>query len=108
MSNIFIEKFDKNLLFNFLNKISNKFEDNYVINKASYKKSLINNEILNFYNSIEKYYNKSKKYYLTRPMNYNHFITIIRQIIKFLEIPYFYKKSFLNSKYEILYYIKYN
>ena len=108
MSNIFIEKFDKNVLFNFLNKISNKLEDNYLINKASYKKALINNEILNFYNSIEKYYNKSKKYYLTRPMNYNYFITIIRQIIKFLEIPFLKKKSFLNSQYEILYYIKYN
>jgi len=108
MSNIFKKNISKNLLIDFLDKICRKENNYYIIDKYCYKKSLINNEIYNFYNSIEEYYHKSKTFYIKRDKTYNNFITIIRQICKLIGILFKKNIKFFNSNYEIIYYIKDN
>ena len=54
-----------------------------VIDKASYKKGILTGKIQEFIEKCKPYYHTSKRlFYLEKPIRYNSFITIIRQIIK--------------------------
>lgn len=106
--NIFNQDFSNNILYNFLNIFcSNNIENNYyIIDNTCYKKSLYNNNIIDFLNTLKPYYKKQKIFYLERELNYNNLITIIRHICKFKNIPYRNTIKYDKSKYEIIYYIK--
>tara|TARA_B100000989_G_scaffold298584_1_gene288583 strand:- start:1078 stop:1413 length:336 start_codon:yes stop_codon:yes gene_type:complete len=106
--NIFIQDFSNNILYDFLNKFCINENNYFVINNAMYKKCIFNNniDINNFINTIKYYYKKQKLYYLEREINYNNFLTIIRQICKYKNIPYRSIIKYDKSKYEIIYYIK--
>lgn len=107
MSQIFQKPIPAELLFNFLEPYCDKTENNYLLfSKVAFKKmKLKENSIQNFYDSIRKYYYNSKQYYLERDKTYKNLITIIRQICKYLHVPYTSKILYFKSTYEIRYYI---
>ena len=104
-SQIFKNTIPINLLTDLLEKICVKEKNKYIIDPISFKKAQINNLIQPFCKDIESYYQSSKKYYITRNLNYNKFITIIRHICKSLNILYISQIKYINSNYTINYYI---
>lgn len=112
--NTFIKDFSDNLLFDFLNNECNIENDYFILNYNVYKKCYFNNNntnntnnnIIKFVNSIKPYYKKQKLNYIERELNYNNFLTIIRHICKYKNIPYRSIIKYDKSKYEIIYYIK--
>ena len=82
------------LLKDILNKIcmidSNNESDisQIVITKALFKRAEIHNLIQPFLESIKEHYYLSKQHYIDRQINYNKFITIIRQLCNVNDIKY--------------------
>ena len=106
MSNqIFKSNPDNKFLFDLLQKICIKNEKYYLIDKIAFKKGLLSNDIKNFFTSLLSYYYTSKLYYVNRDINYNSFLTVVRQICKANEIRYISKIKYDKSKYEIIYYL---
>ena len=107
MSQIFQKPIPAELLFNFIEPYCDKTDNNYLLfSKVAFKKmKLKENSIQDFYDSIKKYYYNSKQYYLERDKTYKNLITIIRQICKYLHVPYTSKILYFKSTYEIRYYI---
>lgn len=107
---MFKKNFDIQILYEFLDKISQKTNDLsnnwYIIDIVSFKRVEYYNILDNFIIKIEPYYINSKKFYLTRQLDYNKFLTLVRQICKFCNIEYYSKICYDKSKYNIKYYIK--
>ena len=104
------KNFDIKILYELLNKIceiSSDLSNNYyIIDIVSFKKLEYYDILTNFINKVEPYYINSKKYYVTRKLDYNKFLTIIRQICNFSNINYHSKIFYDKSKYYIKYYIE--
>jgi hypothetical protein len=104
------KNFDIHILYEFLNKICDKTIDAsntyYIIDRISYKKIEYHDILNDFISKIEPYYTNSKKFYITRKLDYNKFLTLIRQICKFSNIYYYNKIFYDKSKYNIKYYIQ--
>ena len=98
--------------------LQNNFEDKdtyFIINKFlykkaasnmttfSYKKADYNKNLTAFTESLKEYYNKSKRKYVERTMNYNYFLTIIRQLCNAHNITFTSKLIYDKSTYEIEY-----
>jgi len=107
-SQIFKSNIPINILFELLDKICVKHENYYVLNNGAYKKGIFTGDIQQFIQDCIPYYFISKRKYLTRQLNYNHFITIIRQICKHLNIKYINKIKYERSTYDIIYNIYFN
>ena len=105
MNQIFKKSIPKEILFEFLESNSKKNKDNYDFNNYYFKKSKINNTLLNFLNNIESYYHISKKKYINRDHTYKNILTILRQICKFNHISFCSKIKYINNTYDIIYYI---
>jgi hypothetical protein len=102
---VFKSKVPVELLWDFL-KANFEFKDtHYLVNKFLYKKVEYNKNILLFTSSLKEYYHKSKRKYIERTMNYNFFLTILRQLCNSQEIKYTTKLVYDKSSYEIEYYI---
>ena len=104
------QNFDTTILYELLEQICEKINDSsnnfYIIDMVSFKR-LEYYDILNtFVKKVEPYYINSKKFYVTRKLDYNKFLTLIRQICKFSNINYYSKISYDKSKYFIKYYIE--
>ena len=81
-----------------------KQEDKYVLfDDNHYKKAEYKGIIEPFLLRLEPYYYETKKRYLTRKMNYNNFITVLRQIANKNEIVYESLMKYNNSKHYIEY-----
>ena len=107
MSNqILKEKVPNDILFNFLNSCC-ELNDNkyYIFDINSYKKAVFLKKLDDFLSELIPYYYLSKQYYLKRQMNYNKFVTIIRQICNKNVISFTSKIKYMGSGYNILYYI---
>ena len=97
------------LLKDILNKIcmidSNHESDinQIVITKALFKRAEIHNLIQPFLESIKEHYYLSKQHYIDRQINYNKFITIIRQLCNVNDIKYVSTIVYSKSNYEIEY-----
>jgi len=97
------------LLKDILNKIcmidSNHESDinQFVITKALFKRAEIHNLIQPFLESIKEHYYLSKQHYIDRQINYNKFITIIRQLCNVNDIKYVSTIVYSKSNYEIEY-----
>lgn len=79
-------------------------EDKYIlIDENHYKRAEYKNLIEPFLLNLEPYYYETKKKYLTRKMNYNNLITILRQISNKNEIIYESVMKYNNSKHYIEY-----
>jgi len=106
MSNqLFKEKVPNEILINLFKIIGTRYENYYIIDNNSYKKGVFNGYINIFLNECKDYYHNSKKKYVERKMNYNYFITIVRQICKFNEINFTSNIKYDKSNYELIYHI---
>lgn len=102
---IFLSYPSSDILFNFLVCNSEDNELYFIFSKINYKKALFNGTISPFLKSLEPYYYLSKKHYVNRKMDYNKFITVIRQLCNVNNINYEKKMVYNNSTYDIVYYI---
>ena len=93
------------ILWGFLKENTQEHDTYYLFSKALYKKAVFNNSIQPLMNLIEPHYFLSKKKYVTRKMDYNRFITVLRQLCNLNDVPYETKMVYNNSTYEIVYYI---
>tara|TARA_Y100000591_G_scaffold11239_1_gene8736 strand:+ start:2315 stop:2644 length:330 start_codon:yes stop_codon:yes gene_type:complete len=105
MSQLIQNKYDKTHFYNFLNKYCDLEKNNLIFNKAALKRAKIDNSIVSFCQDLKKYYFKSKHFYLEREPLYKNIATIIRQLCKYLHIPYTSRIKYSKSKYEIMYVI---
>lgn len=103
---IFSRDLSNSILVDFLKIYCPLEHDYFILNKLIYKKYEYNNLIYNFVNYLQDYYKTGKKYYIERKITYNNLLTIIRQICKYNNIPYYSKIKYDNNKYYITYYIK--
>jgi hypothetical protein len=96
-----------NLLYSLLDKIAvkNNSQKYYIVNKVAFKKGIYNNLIIGFLEELKPYYHNSKVKYLEKILNYNAFITVIRQICNNKNITYKSQIKYDKSNYEIVYYI---
>lgn len=105
MTQIFKKQIPIKILFNLLEDICMKNDKCYILTPESYKKAVFNNLIEKFIESCKPYYHKSKILYIERKIDYNSFITIIRQICKYNRIMYTSEIKYNKSKYDIIYFI---
>ena len=106
-SQIFKNKIPNEELLNLLEEISVKTDKCYIMNNIAYKKGIFNGAIHRFLEKCKPYYHISKRLYLERKLNYNTFITILRQICNFNKITYTSQIKYDKSNYDIIYYIYY-
>jgi hypothetical protein len=78
-------------------------KESYLITKAVFKRADIHNLIAPFIASLKPYYYLSKQHYVERAINYNNFITILRQLCNVNNIKYESKIVYIKSNYEIEY-----
>ena len=106
-SQIFKENVPLSLVFSLLESIC-FFKDStsFFLDKPSYKRGIFTGEVPVFLEKCKPYYHIAKQYYLERPMNYNNFATIIRQICKSHEIPIERKISYDKSQHQLTYSIQ--
>ena len=102
-SQIFKTNIPITLLAELFEKICIKHDNHYTLNNNAYKKGIFKGDVQKFISDCLPYYYISKRKYLTRSLNYNHFITIIRQICKYLNIKYTSKIVYEKSTYDIIY-----
>ena len=79
----------------------------FVITKALFKRAEIHNLIKPFIETIKEHYYLSKQHYIDRQINYNNFITIIRQLCNVNDIKYVSTIVYSKSNYEIEYTIEF-
>jgi hypothetical protein len=104
---IFKKKIPTEYLFDLLDKICIKNKEYYLLNNISFKKGIYNNYIKNFLEQCSEYYHISKRKYINKPLTYNSFVTIVRQICNFNKILYKSEIKYDRSSYDINYYIFY-
>ena len=94
-------------LYDILQKICTEAEnihnDEYFITKAVFKRAQLVNYIQPFIETIKPYYYFSKQHYVDKQINYNAFVTIIRQLCNVNDIKYTSKIVYIKSNYEIQY-----
>lgn len=98
------------MLYDILQKIctvsentNNNAEKEYLLTKAVFKRAEIHNHIQPFIETMKTYYYFSKQHYVDRVINYNAFVTIIRQLCNVNDIKYTSKIVYIKSDYEIQY-----
>jgi hypothetical protein len=104
-SQIFKNKIPNEDVIHLLEEIAVKTDKCYIINNIAYKKGIFNDVIPRFLEECKPYYHISKRVYLERKLNYNAFITILRQICNFNKITYTSQIKYDKSQYDIIYYI---
>lgn len=102
---IFKQVFPLEILLTFLDKLSCKVNNCYVITNDVYKKAVYNNMLTDFLDECKPYYHISKVKYIEKKQNYNSFNTIVRQICKVNNINFVSKIKYDKSSYSIIYYI---
>ena len=96
------------ILFHLLEKITVKYDNYYLFNYTSFRRLLYNNLLDDFVISIAPFYQeKSVKYISKQPMTYNSFVTIIRQLCTWNQIPFTIKRQYNHSLSNNDYYIYY-
>jgi hypothetical protein len=91
-----------------LKHCTNEKKGEYVFSPITYKKLLYNKKLTPFISELKAYYHKSKQFYLNRNITYKNTLTVIRQILNSLYIPYTSKIIYNKSKYNINYIIYLN
>ena len=98
MIKIILKKLSKNIALT-------KKKNEYIFSPISFKKMLFDKFFDDFINELLPYYHKSKQFYLKRDINYKTIVTIFRQLLNSLFIPYTSKIVYNKSKYSIHYII---
>ena len=105
MSQLFKLPLNKKDFYEFIETITTISNDEYVLNNVLYKKANYHNKMEDYFNKIRENYFESKRYYVDRKMTYRSFITVKRQICRYLCIPFKSKIVYSKSSYEISYFI---
>lgn len=100
-SQIFKKTIPNSLFFTFIKKVCIESKGYYILDKNAYKLAILKDYMTPFCEDIKKYYHNSKRYYVTRELNYNKFITVIRQICNENNIKYNKKITYFKSRYEL-------
>lgn len=93
------------LLYELLSKICLKTEKYYCIDMNAFRKMTFHLYHEPFFRELLEYYHTSKQFYVTRPLTYNSFTTVIRQICKSNEIMFTSNLHYIHSKYNIDYFV---
>ena len=91
------------MLYNIFEQICLKTDKYYLVDNNSYKKFLYYGLNEKLCEALMEYYHMSKQFYLTRPMTYNSFTNIVRQICKSNGIMFTSQIKYNESKYSIEY-----
>jgi hypothetical protein len=102
---LFRRNVEPQLLFDLLSKICLKTEKYYFIDLNAFRKMTFHLYHEHFFQELLNHYHTSKQYYITRPLTYNSFTTIIRQICKSNEIMFTSNIHYNQSKYNIDYFV---
>ena len=102
---IFKQQVPTALLFDLLESLCMKHNKHYIFSTDSFKKGVFKKNIETFMLECAQYYHVSKRKYLEKPLTYNSFTTVLRQICNFNKITYTSQIKYEKSKYTILYYI---
>jgi hypothetical protein len=102
---LFRKNIPPKILFDLLSKICLKTEKYYFIDLNAFRKMTFHMYHEPFFHELLDHYHTSKQFYLTRPLTYNSFTTIIRQICKSNEIMFTSNIHYNQSKYNIEYFI---
>jgi len=102
-SQIFRSAVSKNTLHSFLESCAEKKHKYYTFTKTLFKAAQFKELIEPFCKSIEDNYYVSKRYYITRKMTYKNFVTVLRQICKYHQIPFISRIKYYKSTYDISY-----
>ena len=104
---IFKDIIPKEFLIDFLNAncCQNENSNYYLLDKNCYKRSILDDKLTKFLQTIKPYYHESKKYYVDRKLDYPKFVTIIRQICKAHNLAYSSQLFYDKSEYNIVYHI---
>ena len=105
MSQLFQNEYNREHFYDFLKNICEYEKDKIIFCKAALKRAKLNEKIQPFLNNLKNYYFPSKHFYLEREPLYKNVATVIRQICKYLHIPYTSRIVYSKSKYEIIYVI---
>jgi len=105
LKQIFKQSVPSEVLFDLLEKICYKTENFYYIDVNAYNKMRFYQYHVEFFETIKPYYQASKRFYVERPLKYNYFTNIVRQICKNNSIAYSSKMNYGDSKYNIDYYV---
>ena len=104
-SQIFKKDIDKEIIINFLESYSQQNEQFFIFSKINFRQAEYHNAIVPLCDKIRDCYHKSKLYYIERKLNYSKFITVLRQICKAVNLSYTSRIIYINSSYNIVYYI---
>ena len=104
-SQLFKQHIPIEILFNFLNEVCEKEHNYYKFNTDAYKRAVLKDIHTSFLEKIKPFYHKAKQHYVERKVNYNNFVTILRQLCNLHSVGYTSKINYSKSKYEIVYYI---
>ena len=107
-SQLFKEKIPLDIFVVFLKSCSVAKDETYTFGTIAYKKACFVDSIVPFINKLKLYYYSSKQHYIERKMTQKNLITVIRQVCKYMNIPYISKMLYVKSSYEIVYYIYIN
>lgn len=102
---IFKQKVNIDLLFELFEKTCFKETKYYMFDLNCFKKGIYDNSIQLFLDEIKECYHKSKQKYVEKKITYNSFTTILRQILKSNNVPFYSKIVYNKSEYCIVYYI---
>ena len=106
MLGFFKKHFPIEILYTFLDKFCIK-KGNYVMfDYNSFRIMLYHDYNDEFIELLKEYYYPSKQFYLTRPLTFNSFVTIIRQLCKINNVDFESKILYQHSIYNIEYYIR--
>ena len=89
------------MLYELLEKICLKTDKYYLVDHNAYKKFMFLGLNNGFKEDIIGCYHDSKRVYVTREMNYNSFINIVRQICKSNQLMFTSQIKYMESKYSI-------
>lgn len=103
LSQIIKHKMPTEMLFNLLEQICIYQNNYYTLNFNAYKKGIFDGTIQQFIQDCIPFYHLSKQKYLKRELSYNNFVTIIRQICKYLNVAYTSNIKYDRSTYDIVY-----
>ena len=108
MYRLFKQELPLNLLVDFLkNNATKKDADGeYIFDKVLFKRSEFNNTILSFLERCKPFYYSSKQEYLSGNITYRKFMTVVRQICKYHNIPIETSMHYEKSTYNIIYHIR--
>ena len=102
---IFRENVPVSLLYDLLSKICLTTDKYYYMDMNAFRKMTFHMYHEEFFKELLNYYHVSKQFYITRPLTYNSFTTILRQICKSNEIMFTSNIHYNQSKYTIDYFV---